>query len=696
MNQSGNDDQTLFDRAGRVATELLLHELEAIASRLDELPDEVIGGPAMRMIRAITATDMRPGIAARMTIGRRWLAHDGIDRLLGAHASPRDFATTTLAELLLALLDGPTPLSGRIEGLERALDALLARQRDDGTFAAQDGEPGSLRVAELACRALAAIRRHLGGAPNARIDHALARAATALLRAQRVDGAFASSPDTLGDTSWAMEALSATEPKVAQAPLERAATWLVAQRRADGAFGPATAAPEDGAETELATARVLRALVLSGAGTTPAASDAATFLALTFVRAAADERDAAPTFAARPLAAHAAGTWEAHAESLEALGLFAHRATACRALAASPASPEPARATPIALGDADWIFCRERLVEVSRSFSRPIALLPRHLEVAVTLAYLLCRIADTIEDHPAVPSSSREALFACFLDVLRGGCEPEALAAAFDEVPGIDADLSLARGVSVAMRVLRAQPAATQASSVRWIAELARGMALYSYREPESDGLVALTTVADLERYCYFVAGTVGHFLTDLFLDEIGDDATPELATTLRVLAEPFATGLQLVNILKDLVADQERGFSYVPRTSCGLHGLGPRDLASPSHRVAAHAAVAPLFDLARRSLDDGFRYALAIPPRHDGIRRFCLLPLWMAARTLVAARGSDTLFTPGSPVKIPRAEVEALAIACVTYAADDAELEARYAALWVEAPHEDERRSAG
>jgi farnesyl-diphosphate farnesyltransferase len=687
------DDDTipLIDRAAGVATSFLLRELEAIAARLGELPDERIGGPALRMLRAITATDMRPGIAARMTIGRRWLAHDGIPRLVGPCTAPRAFATTDLAELVLVLLDGPVPLDERIEGEERARDGLLARQREDGSFGASD-EPDSTRTTALSCRALAALGRRLDGASRARVDDALARAAAVLLGAQRADGAFVCRPGghALAETAAAMEALAATGVGAARPAIARAREWLVAQLRSDGSF---RAAENDEGAALSSTADALRALVRSEAAGSRAAAAAAGYLAGALLCACEDARDLAPTFAARTLAPGAPALWAAGADGLEALGLF-DRATAGRALGGPQSAEARTGAAPV--GDADWRRCREHLTQVSRSFSRPIALLPHHLEIAVTLGYLLCRVADTIEDHPDVPPSSREALFACFLDVLHGRRAPDVLAAAFDELPGADAELALARDVATAMRVFRAQPASTRASSVRWIAELARGMALYAHREPGRDGLVALSTLGDLERYCYFVAGTVGHFLTDLFLEELGDGATPALATKLRVLAEPFATGLQLVNILKDLVADQARGLSFVPRTAYGLHGLEPRDLGDPARRTAARAALAPLFGLARRSLDDGVRYALSIPPRHVELRRFCLVPLFMAARTLVAARGGDAIFTPGAPLKIPRAETEALVLACVEHAADDEELGARYVALWADVPSRHDRRSAG
>ena len=44
-------------------------------------------------------------------------------------------------------------------------------------------------------------------------------------------------------------------------------------------------------------------------------------------------------------------------------------------------------------------FCRTQLPRVSRTFALNIPLLPAPLDLAVTVAYLLCRIADTVEDE---------------------------------------------------------------------------------------------------------------------------------------------------------------------------------------------------------------------------------------------------------------------------------------------------------
>jgi len=105
--------------------------------------------------------------------------------------------------------------------------------------------------------------------------------------------------------------------------------------------------------------------------------------------------------------------------------------------------------------------------------------------------------------------------------------------------------------------------------------------------------------------------------------------------------------------------------------------------LADPKVRDRAHAAVSPVFDLAKERLDAALEYSLLIPSEHRQIRLFCLLPLWMAGRTLALGRGNDAMFEPELPVKITRGEVEALIAECMTLAEDDAALRTRYARLF-------------
>jgi len=56
---------------------------------------------------------------------------------------------------------------------------------------------------------------------------------------------------------------------------------------------------------------------------------------------------------------------------------------------------------------ADSKFCSDMLPRVSRTFAICIRLLPADLEHSVLIAYLLCRVADTIEDTTGLNSAEK-------------------------------------------------------------------------------------------------------------------------------------------------------------------------------------------------------------------------------------------------------------------------------------------------
>jgi len=339
------------------------------------------------------------------------------------------------------------------------------------------------------------------------------------------------------------------------------------------------------------------------------------------------------------------------------------------------------------LDSADWKFCTERLVKVSRTFSIPIGMLRERLQIAVTCGYLLCRIVDTVEDDDTLAPRDQDALYDLFLAALEGYGTPEEFAERFKALTGFAADSDeyiLASQTPRVFAVLATLPDTYPSLVTRWVAEMTYGMAIYSHRPVGGDGLHALLDPRDLERYCYFVAGTVGHMLTDLFIEDLAIEA-PERIAALRAEAEEFGLGLQLVNILKDITDDRERGWSFVPRSQFESQGLSLEEALLPENRERAWRAVTPVFDRATKALEGAFRYALALPPNATDVRLFCLLPLWMAVRTLAVARGNDGVFVPGEAVKISRDEVGAILAAAGRVCGDDDALRKSFERLWRE-----------
>lgn len=323
----------------------------------------------------------------------------------------------------------------------------------------------------------------------------------------------------------------------------------------------------------------------------------------------------------------------------------------------------------------DWAFCQQSLAQVSRTFAQPIQFLPEKQMRALTVGYLLCRVADTIEDSLGLSLGERDELYDRFLDVLSTAANATQLAQRLAQLEASEAEISLGANLDRVMNVFVDQDATVRQATIRWVTEMTHGMRLYSHRSA-SEGFCALINMNDLERYCYYVAGTVGHLITDLF-----DDATEKsgLEAKLRDHAESFGLGLQMVNIVKDVTDDFERGVCYVPRQVCRSEGFEPEQLLEPCHRAAAKRAVAKLILRAEMHLDEAFEYTLKIPREHHHLRLFCLLPLWMAVETLAHARDNDAVFVPGEKVKISRETVAKIIADCGRDCRDDEALRAGF-----------------
>jgi farnesyl-diphosphate farnesyltransferase len=300
------------------------------------------------------------------------------------------------------------------------------------------------------------------------------------------------------------------------------------------------------------------------------------------------------------------------------------------------------------VGD-DRAFCEAMLPKVSRTFALCIRLLPDDLEYPVLIAYLLCRIADTVEDTADLTGQEKQDLlceFAASLD--DPTIDLERLRSFFDRREMDEEEL--AAGADAVLREFRLLRPEYRDRIRPWVQEMCEGMGQFAHT-------TSLRTVSDLERYCYYVAGTVGHMLTDLY--PIGRPAiNGEKQRRLKALATSFGLGLQLTNIIKDVGDDGKRGWIFIPEQLCHEAGISPADLHDASVRSAAQSVMYRLIDKAEGHLRDALEYCTNIPRRQYGIRLFCLTSLFFAVRTLRLARHDDRLLEPSHKIKISRRQV--------------------------------------
>ncbi|MFQ5703326.1 MAG: phytoene/squalene synthase family protein [Gemmatimonadales bacterium] len=307
-------------------------------------------------------------------------------------------------------------------------------------------------------------------------------------------------------------------------------------------------------------------------------------------------------------------------------------------------------AVPLPDPTEDRAFCSETLPKVSRTFALCIRLLPAELEHPILVSYLLCRVADTIEDTVSLDSTSKESLLSHFSSCLeRDGPSAAPLADAFAATSGNDE--ILAREADAVLREFHRLPTSQQDAVRPWIQKMCEGMT--EFEKPDR----SIGTMDDLDRYCYYVAGTVGHLLTELFC-ESNKSMSSACAERLRSLATSFGLGLQLTNIIKDVGDDRRRGRSFIPRQLWQSAGTRSGELANEPYRPEAQSVMRALIHKAKRHLRDALEYTVNLPRRMYRVRLFCLTSLYFAVRTIYLAERDQRLLDPHHKVKISRRQV--------------------------------------
>jgi farnesyl-diphosphate farnesyltransferase len=324
-------------------------------------------------------------------------------------------------------------------------------------------------------------------------------------------------------------------------------------------------------------------------------------------------------------------------------------------------------------------FGAEILPQVSRTFAISIRLLPGELGHAVLCAYLLCRVADTVEDEPGVAPEAKAASLDRLLAGFDGPAPAAAFAAAVAGITGDAAHVRLTREAAQVFVLWRALSPRTRAIVRQWVTEMVVGMRKFVLLYPHG---IRVQTLPEFKEYCYYVAGTVGYMLTDLWREHAGviGERTYQ---RLRAKARAFGEALQTVNILKDVATDaaQENAI-YIPQEMLAAEGSSHAGLLDPAAEGANHRAVQVLIAEAWKNLDDACAYLLLVPRRALPVRRFCILPLLYAYATLRDLTGSRAMLRRGGTVKISRGEVQSLLSAGLVLAVSNAGV--RWLVAWV------------
>jgi farnesyl-diphosphate farnesyltransferase len=326
-----------------------------------------------------------------------------------------------------------------------------------------------------------------------------------------------------------------------------------------------------------------------------------------------------------------------------------------------------------AVDGADLEWCHEAVQGVSRTFALTVDVLDEPMASYICVGYLLCRVADTVEDSGEIPPAEQARLLRQYEAVL----DPESEESVADFEDGVAAhvppaadrgdDWEVVAQTERVLRTFRSLPADVQAAVRPPVRELVEGMAMFVERYADAEGL-RIQSREELEEYCYYAAGTVGNLVTNLVTrGDVAEDRRRRLYDT----AEEFGLLLQLVNISKDVHDDYvEENNVYLPAEWLEEEGVPQEAVVAPEHESGTASVVRRTARHAKRFLDDAQTYLELVPATEGNTLAAWAIPFLLAVGTLRELLAHPEDAVTGAGVKVTRQEVFAV-VSEMTGAAD-------------------------
>ena len=316
---------------------------------------------------------------------------------------------------------------------------------------------------------------------------------------------------------------------------------------------------------------------------------------------------------------------------------------------------------------------------VSRTFDLALRQLEDDdLRKEVRDSYLLCRIADTIEDTDLIDGDDKAKLLNSYSSLIESHRSEDDnyrevadwVRSVSDSLKGLhinelngdredvdEAYWSLVRNAHTALSSYQGFDEGPKRDVGESIQEMSEGMAEYV----KGDEGIRIKDEQDLFEYCHYVAGTVGDFLTDLFSRRTETDEE-----TLRENSEAYAQLLQRINVARDPVSDlREEDAIFIPETY--MEGLSHEQFGDEieqavktenarSNHSELVSSVENVLDSAEENADSAVEYITEFENNDKGIRAYLETPLLLALATADRTEPEDAFTEEG--LKIGREEV--------------------------------------
>ena len=287
-----------------------------------------------------------------------------------------------------------------------------------------------------------------------------------------------------------------------------------------------------------------------------------------------------------------------------------------------------------------WLKANEEsLINQSRSFSIPILNLDERFRTPIMVEYNLNKTIDTIEDSTGLQADEKIQLIETFQHCLEQGRISNEVQERMLEVTP-QGEAFVFKNYQATINLYSTLSDDEKSLANKWTGEMAQGMCAF-LKKP-------INTSADLNEYCYYVAGTVGLYLTNL-LKLKGSNITDEIFENLTTNSVSFGLFQQKLNIIRDYEEDKiTKKRSFWPQS----YFEQEKDKVKILNRMC--------FDVLKNDIPRAIEYFKLLPPGNDSYDYFIRFILCSGIEYWRILKNEISVFSP-IKVKLPREFVQTL-----------------------------------
>lgn len=293
-------------------------------------------------------------------------------------------------------------------------------------------------------------------------------------------------------------------------------------------------------------------------------------------------------------------------------------------------------------------FCKDILSKVSRSFALTIPMLDDSIYKPIMITYLQDRLLDNFEDEVKnISIKKRKYLMNQVVKIFDpdNSKYKKSLQKIMNKSYLLnDKKLKeLTENADLLKQAYDSLDDKIKKISFKWLQEMNQGMQKYLTGE--------VNTFKDLDEYCYYVAGTVGGFLTESIIYK--ENLKSPQSDILMENFKDAGLFLQKVNLIRDIKKDIEnREKNYWPLKS---FNISEKELLDPARKDKAMDSLDKMILNVKNHIKGLLNYYKALPDSLPGYKKFYCVNNALGLATIDKIENNTDIFYGKKKVKVSK-----------------------------------------